>query len=355
MSKYNYELGSSRPKPESLESECSWSGLQSLQSEATQNIHFSLFLTISLLSSHINLPPTTFLITPCPFHTSTIPLLFKTYYHSTLEITLTIKMTDAVRRRRSILQLAADTKNIKHYKLGIDAFKTPIGVPTHPELQAAMEHLGKRAIHAISAMAEFRNLRNNRYNALCPVISGYIYELHASSMKLLLQWREDWAPTDPSLAPSAKIPREALSFYFDPNHYAKWTSWYITQIEEYMSGPFSAYRACLTNVEFMAARLLNELDYKIWRSWWDSTFKPEMFKWESCLEGLIMPTYEEVIDDIYLMVIDRVENAEDLVNMLNASHWQTGYPQTEQNQVQTQVTNNIATGAANQSFAIVGQ
>ncbi|KAJ5591576.1 uncharacterized protein N7459_001945 [Penicillium hispanicum] len=239
-------------------------------------------------------------------------------------------MTEAVRRRRSILRLAADTKNIGDYKWSQESFQIPVGVMAPPELHAAMPNLAKRALQAINAMQELRGLRDNRYNALCPISLGFTYDMHASSVKRLLEWREDWVPNDPSLAPSVKIPREALSFYLDPNNFATFASWYTHKVELYLRGPYSVYRSFLLDIEYLAARLINEVDYKEWRKWWDGTFKPEMFKWETCLEGLVIPTYEEVIDDVYLMVIDRVEDAQQLVDSLSVSHSPATSPQAEQ-------------------------
>ena len=66
----------------------------------------------------------------------------------------------------------------------------------------------------------------------------------------------------------------------------------------------------------LAFRLMSHRphEYNEWRVWWEGKFADDMWKWEVCLEGLILPTWEEIIDDLYLMINDRVEDAENLAN-----------------------------------------
>lgn len=55
---------------------------------------------------------------------------------------------------------------------------------------------------------------------------------------------------------------------------------------------------------------------------------PAMWKWEACLEGLVLPSWEEIIDDVFLMVLDRVEDSDELAKSLCSSCSPPVTPQT---------------------------
>lgn len=237
-------------------------------------------------------------------------------------------MADEVRRRHAIISVALDNVSIHGYRYNSKDFELPSWLKVPRELVQAMESLHQRACIAIKSMRDIMTYRDKRYNALCPGNVGLIYDMHTYSIKRLLEWKEQSDPEDPTLAPAAKIPRQTLKFTLDPHYYNRFCNWYLDLVKNFMVGPYSAYTQSKFQVSILASQLLDQYAYGEWRHWWDGTFAPAMWKWEACLEGLILPTWEEIIDDVFLMILDRVEDADELANTLCSSCSPPATPQT---------------------------
>lgn len=211
-------------------------------------------------------------------------------------------------------------KSIVDYDYDACTFKLPSWLQVPPEIHAAHVELHKAAAHAITCMRALMAIRDTRYNAMCPDTMGVIYHVHVNSMKRLLDWKADYCPDDPALAPAPKIPREALNFFVDPINYGSFVDKYTNAVAQFMAGPFQAWRDLKSQVEHLVARLMdNDFQYMEWRRWWEGTFIDEMWKWEVCTEALVIPTWEEIIDEVYLLIIDRVEDAEVLADSFYVS------------------------------------
>lgn len=228
-------------------------------------------------------------------------------------------MADGVRHRHAIISVALDNVSIHNYQYNPKDFELPSWLKVPRDLVHVMESLHQRARIAIKSMRDIMTYRDKRYNALCPSNMGLIYDLHTFSIKQLLEWKEQSDPEDPTLAPAAKIPRRILKFTFDPHNYNRFCNWYLDNVKNFMAGPYSAYTQTKFQTSILASQLLDQHAYGEWRHWWDGTFAPAMWKWEACLEGLILPMWEDIMDDIYLMLLDRVEDADPLANTLCSS------------------------------------
>ncbi|KAJ5498575.1 hypothetical protein N7453_007626 [Penicillium expansum] len=227
--------------------------------------------------------------------------------------TVTLKL----RQKRSMTRLLNQGRSILEYNFDGNAFIVPQWILAPPEVRDAMLTLQYRAMLAVYGMKSLMIARDHRYFELCPKNMGpLVYQLHQSSMRRLLEWKEDWNFADPTLAAAAKIPRDTLQFCVDSIAYGKYTCAYTNQIDHFMSGSFQTWRQLRMEIGHMAFRLMSHKphDYNEWRAWWEGKFADDMWKWEVCLEGLILPTWEEIIDDVYLMIHDRVEDAQDLAN-----------------------------------------
>ncbi|KAJ5365163.1 hypothetical protein N7517_008049 [Penicillium concentricum] len=226
-------------------------------------------------------------------------------------------VTLKLRQRRSMMRLLNQGRSILEYTFEPNAFIVPQWILAPPEVRDALITLQYKAMVAIYDMKSLMLIRDNRYFQLCPKGPGTMtYQLHQSSMNRLLEWKEDWNFADPTLAAAAKIPRDSLRFCVDSIAYGKFTYTYTHKIDEFMSGSFQSWRQLRAEIGHLAYRLMsqNPHDYEEWRVWWEGKFADDMWKWEVCLECLILPTWEEIIDDLYLMIHDRVENAQDLAN-----------------------------------------
>lgn len=54
---------------------------------------------------------------------------------------------------------------------------------------------------------------------------------------------------------------------------------------------------------------MNEMNKRQWLRWWQVEFLGEMATWEETLEELILPSWEEIIDEIYQLVRERVDSS----------------------------------------------
>ncbi|KAJ5605598.1 hypothetical protein N7510_008379 [Penicillium lagena] len=227
---------------------------------------------------------------------------------------------EALRRKRSLTRIHHSDSSIFNYIYEAGAFKLPTWLQVPPELQDSHDKLHKAAIGALAGMHSLMTLREQRYSAMCPETMGLIYHVHANSMKRLLEWKEDWNPANCTLAPSPKIPRDSIKFCVDALSYSGFTTKYVNAVQEFIRGPYRLYCEKKTQIEYLAARLMSHDSYYMeWRRWWESTFAVEMCKWEGCIEGLVIPTWEEMIDEVSLLIVDRVEDADELASSFYVS------------------------------------
>ncbi|KAJ5788229.1 hypothetical protein N7457_003219 [Penicillium paradoxum] len=232
--------------------------------------------------------------------------------NATHQLRQKLSMTRLLNPRRSIFDYTGDSK----------AFVIPGWILVPPEVRDAMLHLEYRATVAIFSMKSLMVMRDSRYFEMCPSDKDSAsYKMHKASMQRLLEWKEDWDILDPTLATSAKIPRESLRFCVDSIAYGRYISEYTTRIDLFMSGPYQHWRQMRIEVEHLAFRLMGHKkhEYEEWRTWWDGKFANDMWEWDSCLEGLVLPLWEEVVDDVYLMIKDRVEEPEGLARSFHIS------------------------------------
>lgn len=228
-------------------------------------------------------------------------------------------MTEAVRRRVALLRMEMDQKDIREQRLDHGSFRTPDWLKVPEEIQLAQIGLLRRASQTIDAMKLLMERREGRYHALCSKTPEHPYNAHKTSIDRLLQWKPDWDTENPTLAPANKIPRAGLQFQLDPISYSLFALNYTGQVELFLNGTFRAWLNYKSQVQNMATRTLSGVDYLTWRHWWDNTFSEAMSKWEVCVEGLIMPSWEEIVDEIYLLVLERVEDATEVANSLCSS------------------------------------
>ncbi|OQE41894.1 hypothetical protein PENCOP_c004G06222 [Penicillium coprophilum] len=226
-------------------------------------------------------------------------------------------VTHKLRQRRSMMRFLNQGRSILEYNFEPNTFVIPQWILVPPEVRNAMSTLQYKAMVAIYDMKTLMMTHDNRYFQLCPQNTATMaYQLHKASINRLLEWKEDWNFADPTLAAAAKIPRDSLQFCVDSIAYGKFTCKYTHQIDEFMSSSFQSWRQLRAEIGHLAYRLMSDKphDFEEWRAWWEGKFADDMWKWEVCLEGLILPTWEEIIDDVYLMIHDRVEDAQDLAN-----------------------------------------
>lgn len=232
-------------------------------------------------------------------------------------------MVDDVRRRYEIKQSQLDTlPSISDYVYQEKNFILPNYLVVPIELTEAQNDLNESAYETITAMEKLMYFRNYRFSFLCPQKSRSGWNAHCTTMRRLLDWRQDIYPTDSSLpldatlAPSPRIPKDFIHLRLDARNYGRFAASYARSLENFVNGPWAKYVAKKNFTEQRAALYLNHDRYRQWRRWWDNEFKIEMKCWEGCLSILPMPMWEDVIDELLLMIIDRVEDPSELTNSL---------------------------------------
>ncbi|CEL00877.1 hypothetical protein ASPCAL00470 [Aspergillus calidoustus] len=194
-------------------------------------------------------------------------------------------------------------------------------IPTHldqiipDDLRLDLNFLRINAGRAFRTMITIVRKRENRYRALCPPTeSKYKLYTHSATISRLKRWREDHDTYDPTLAPSAKIPGPVIYLNISRTAYEEWSKDYASVLSEFKNGPYKEYHDSAE--DFLAAirvardrRKVSHLDYHELILFY-RTFMREMTIWEDIIPGLDLPSFSEIVDELYEAVVERVENGE---------------------------------------------
>lgn len=171
-----------------------------------------------------------------------------------------------------------------------------------------------KALHLIKIVE--RNY-NKRYYAMCPHTTSDRLFAHIDSVSRLATWKSDYNHTNPTLAPTSKIDPNSLSFRIDHRAYDEFARKYIDLLEYFINGP---HKRWIEAKQELNARVenanLNSTDYDNWHRFWSLTFLVEMNKWEGRLEGLVLPSWEEIMDDLCRLIMELVESPQDALTDL---------------------------------------
>ncbi|RAH70451.1 uncharacterized protein BO66DRAFT_438079 [Aspergillus aculeatinus CBS 121060] len=163
---------------------------------------------------------------------------------------------------------------------------------------------------------------------------------HTQSIDRLFNWRRDYIPGSPTLAPSAKIPRSAVRFHVDRAAFAAYAARYTALLDMYLTTHYRRYREAVAAVERSIvllrsgggtgrneageggrdgdkdtekAREMRELDCRQLEWWWGAVFLRETMRWERRIPLLRMPAFEVVVGEVYEAVRAAVEEGEEEV------------------------------------------
>ncbi|KNG82767.1 hypothetical protein ANOM_008515 [Aspergillus nomiae NRRL 13137] len=158
----------------------------------------------------------------------------------------------------------------------------------------------------------------NRYQAMCPRTSRNYYS-HQMSVLRLFSWRHDYHWRNPTLAPTEKLDPAILCFHIDQSAYQSYQAVFAKYQDAFMSGPFRVWHDAKRAVEATAAKSnLSEVEQRMWNQFWRVNFLGEMQKWESRATALAIPSWEEIVDELYDAILECVEGAEDM--LANPAH-----------------------------------
>ncbi|KAJ5668988.1 hypothetical protein N7462_010058 [Penicillium macrosclerotiorum] len=188
------------------------------------------------------------------------------------------------------------------------SFSPPSWLQIPPELAQQHHHLAEVGLNAIKAIEFLVEAHSQRYNAMCPEQEGVTFDMHTASMRRLHEWVEDHNPTDPTPGPTSKLPCEALFFHMDQAAYATYAGLYFNALERFRHLEWASWYQQNDYTKFLASQVLNRFEYEEWSYWWHGEFEDEMHKWQSCLQDLAIPPWEEIVDEVYKLILERVQD-----------------------------------------------
>ena len=176
---------------------------------------------------------------------------------------------------------------------------------------------------ASKALRYIRAVERNyhkRYNAMCPLGQHDRVLAHIESVGRLVAWKADKNETNPTLAPTAKIDPSTLTFYIDHRTYDDFAWNYVQLLERFLQGPYKKWLEAKKEVERSVDNAnLSETDYGHWYRFWNLTFLVEMNKWEGHLQGLLLPSWEEMVDSLRHLILEFVESPDVVLSDLYRS------------------------------------
>ncbi|KAI9927636.1 hypothetical protein ASPWEDRAFT_186958 [Aspergillus wentii DTO 134E9] len=179
----------------------------------------------------------------------------------------------------------------------------------------AFSHACQAASEAFRALKIVESRHAYRFRAMCSRANSTHYEKHVESIRCLLDWTQNDGVYNPTLAPSPKISADVLHFHVDQRTYDAYVVEYAYMLESFISVPYRNWlKAKVTLERTISSSGMSEMDQCQWRRWWNSAFLAEMAKWESRVEGLVVPSWEEIIDEVYQAILERVDSAKPLVD-----------------------------------------
>lgn len=169
------------------------------------------------------------------------------------------------------------------------------------------------ASHALQYIKVVERNYNKRFNAMCPLNNTELALNHIGSVSRLLGRRNrnntNFANFDPTLAPAAKLDPSTIKLTVDHRTYDEYAQKYVELLEGFLENPYRLWLEAKANVESRVANAnFDEMQYSHWHRFWDLTFLVEMQKWEGRLQGLILPSWEEVMNELRMIVLECVDS-----------------------------------------------
>ncbi|KAL1964951.1 hypothetical protein VTN77DRAFT_6151 [Rasamsonia byssochlamydoides] len=198
-----------------------------------------------------------------------------------------------------------------------------VGAIIPPALARQLEHVRNAASAASHAIRVIERLYRKRYDSLCPTTDEEVYANHVRSMGLLLKWKDaflgpnaappfpppGWQdnPLDQTLAPAPKIPLFLISVAMSEHNYRAYLD-DLTQLRnQYLQGAHVQWVAAKRRLEeLLIDAPISEMDRRNWLRWWVS-YLGGMKVWESRVQEMVPPTWEEIsteVNDLVELAVD---------------------------------------------------
>jgi hypothetical protein len=193
--------------------------------------------------------------------------------------------------------------------------KQSLQIPMHlnaiapRQVHLAITNVRLTASMAFQTLKKLDNFYHKRFHRMCYVAHERSYYLHAESIDRLLKWRNDFDDCTGlrTLAPCAKIPSFTLRFCVDEGAYAQYVLEFARLREEYIQGPYVRWLVTKRKMEnAFLQTTMREMDRKQWLLWW-TKFLAEMAKWEERINEMLLPTWADIVNQLFNLIEERVE------------------------------------------------
>lgn len=220
-------------------------------------------------------------------------------------------MNPAARVRRRLV-VGPKPKTIKDYVYEPIDFCLPSYLWMPRDIVNMHMRLAEDAYAVIESLRFLDHLRSQRFIAMCPENHGPIYDKHVFSIHKILSWKEEIKPLDPTLIPAAKIPYDTVGLRVDQKAYDGFAKHYINTLQKFYSVEWPIFCQRMFDMKHAASRQMEHFDYMAWLYWWKTEFKPAMEKWQVYMDDLSLPSYEDTVDDLYDLLVERVETTPEM-------------------------------------------
>ncbi|KAJ5151159.1 uncharacterized protein N7482_010411 [Penicillium canariense] len=219
-------------------------------------------------------------------------------------------MDQKAKEHHAVVYKTKQKKTIAAYVYNPNDFRLPTYLQLPPELHSLHMHVAEAAYAVIDSMRFLDFARAQRYYAMCPTQQGAIFDKHSQSIRRLLEWTEDYNPMDPTLAAGSKLSCDILEFHMDQVAYATYADLYLMALQRFVNIEWSSYCQKMLHMKLQASQKMNRFDYQAWLYWWHGEFRASMEKWEIYLDNMSIPTWEEIVDELYGLILERVEDSQ---------------------------------------------
>ncbi|KAH8425542.1 uncharacterized protein LDX57_003293 [Aspergillus melleus] len=117
-----------------------------------------------------------------------------------------------------------------------------------------------------------------------------------------------------------KIPPEVLSFTVNQSAYETYVDEFQDEVDRYITGVYESYVKAKKNLDETTRKSeMGEMNIRMWRQFWEERFLAENEKWEADLKNVVLPQWDEVVDELNQAILERIEGAERMMGLLQAS------------------------------------
>ncbi|KAI9038049.1 uncharacterized protein KD926_011387 [Aspergillus affinis] len=146
------------------------------------------------------------------------------------------------------------------------------------------------------------------------------FALHCASIDHLLNWPVLHNQDTLTVSHPPKIPPEILSFMVNQSAYEAYMDAFQDEVDQYITGVYEGYGKAKKDLEETIWKSgIGEMNIRMWRQFWEEGFLAQNEKWEEDLRNVVLPEWDEIVDELYQAILERVEGADGMMNMLQAS------------------------------------